>query len=257
MQTMFSHWHHGPAGLGVMRIARGLAGALGLMIVAAQVGMLPAAHAAPLIYRYERGYYLDNGWFCYGWNSGEYHCTQHWYVTTAGQVVSDNIAWVPNYAAAWYDAIGKVGTTQLPAAQDTDPAGATASAQQRQATTTATAHQPVYQAVVAQPAASRAAPAVSSGQQSVAGEIGAVFGPYANAAISVAQCESGLNPGAYNRTPVGNSHAAGVFQILYPSTWDTTAYSGDSPYNASDNIHAAYQIFARDGYSWREWACQP
>jgi hypothetical protein len=23
------------------------------------------------------------------------------------------------------------------------------------------------------------------------------------------------------------------------------------------NIHAAYEIFKRDGYSWREWACKP
>jgi hypothetical protein len=95
------------------------------------------------------------------------------------------------------------------------------------------------------------------GQQAVINEIVAVFGSYAQGALGVAKCESGYDPNAWNSYPIAGSHASGVFQILYPSTWDTTSYSADSPFNADDNIHAAYQIFHRDGNSWREWQCQP
>ena len=87
---------------------------------------------------------------------------------------------------------------------------------------------------------------------SVQSEIVAVFGRYANAALAVARCESGYNPNAKNPS----SSASGVFQFLH-STWLTTSYAGYSPFNASANIHAAYQVFSRDGYSWREWECQP
>ncbi len=99
------------------------------------------------------------------------------------------------------------------------------------------------------------APVVSS-NGSVASMITQVFGPYAASALSVARCESGLNPGAYNPTAIGGSHAAGVFQILYPSTWAGTPQAGASPYNAMANILAAHSIFVRDGYSWREWVCR-
>ncbi|HEV8194848.1 MAG TPA: hypothetical protein VGP82_25630, partial [Ktedonobacterales bacterium] len=95
------------------------------------------------------------------------------------------------------------------------------------------------------------------GKLAVANEIKAVFGSYAAGAINVATCESGLNPNARNTTPIGDSHAEGVFQILYPSTWNGTSYRNESPYNYAANIRAAYEIFKRDGYSWREWACQP
>lgn len=96
---------------------------------------------------------------------------------------------------------------------------------------------------------------VPTGQSSVAAMIQQVFGPYAPGALQVARCESGLNPNAYNPTSIGGSHAEGVFQILYPSTWMGTAEAGSSPYNAQANILAAHQIFVRDGYSWREWSC--
>ncbi|HLY29634.1 MAG TPA: hypothetical protein VKQ36_01275 [Ktedonobacterales bacterium] len=104
-----------------------------------------------------------------------------------------------------------------------------------------------------------AAPAggYNPGQQAVINYIEGVFGPYAQGALNVAHCESGYDPNAWNTFPIGDSHAAGVFQILYPSTWDGTAYAADSPFNYQDNIRAAYQIFSRDGYSWREWQCQP
>jgi LysM repeat protein len=97
----------------------------------------------------------------------------------------------------------------------------------------------------------------TSQSNSVAGMIYQVFGPYGAAAVRVATCESGLNPSAYNPISIGGSHAEGVFQILYPSTWAGTPQAGSSPYNAWANIQAAHTIFMRDGYSWREWTCQP
>lgn len=87
----------------------------------------------------------------------------------------------------------------------------------------------------------------------VNGLINEIFGPYAASAKSVAMCESGMNPSATNPS----SDASGVFQILYPSTWNTTAQAGQSPYNAQANITAAHEIFVRDGYSWSEWSCKP
>lgn len=93
------------------------------------------------------------------------------------------------------------------------------------------------------------------GQQAIIADIESVFGNYAPSALIIARCESGYNPNAWNPYPIGNSHASGVFQILYPSTWSTTPWAGQSPNNADANIHAAYQIFSRDGNSWREWAC--
>lgn len=85
--------------------------------------------------------------------------------------------------------------------------------------------------------------------------ITSVFGPYASQALKIANCESGLNPNAVNTTSVGGSYATGVFQILYPSTWNTTSYKSGNPKDARTNILAAYEIFRRDNYSWREWAC--
>lgn len=99
--------------------------------------------------------------------------------------------------------------------------------------------------------------AVTNNDASVASMIYEIFGPYAPSAMNIARCESGFNPSAYNSEPVLGSHAMGVFQILYPSTWITTPQSGSSPYDARANILAAHAIFARDGYSWREWQCRP
>lgn len=97
----------------------------------------------------------------------------------------------------------------------------------------------------------------SASASQVSSIISNVFGPYAPSALRVAQCESGLNPSAVNPMPIGNSHAVGVFQILYPSTWYGTSQAGASPYDAYANVRAAHDIFVRDGYSWREWQCQP
>lgn len=104
-----------------------------------------------------------------------------------------------------------------------------------------------------------ATPAPSSGgSSSIVSMIDQVFGADAPTAVQIATCESGLNPNAYNPASIGGSHAAGLFQILYPSTWYTTpqGQAGLSPYDAMANIQAAHSIFVRDGYSWREWVCQ-
>ncbi len=95
----------------------------------------------------------------------------------------------------------------------------------------------------------------SPGQAAVIAMIDQVFGSYATGALHVARCESGFNPLAYNPISIGGSHAEGVFQILYPSTWRGTSEASSSPYSAMANILAAHQIFVRDGYSWREWSC--
>jgi hypothetical protein len=99
--------------------------------------------------------------------------------------------------------------------------------------------------------------APNPGTAAIINEIDAVFGGYASGAIAVATCESGLNPNAWNPIAIMGSHAEGIFQILYPITWDSTSEAGYSPYDANANILAAHEIFARDGNSWREWACQP
>ncbi|GAC1367697.1 MAG: hypothetical protein NVS2B12_40640 [Ktedonobacteraceae bacterium] len=78
-----------------------------------------------------------------------------------------------------------------------------------------------------------------------------VFGANADQAIRVAECESSLNPYAYN--PSG---ATGLFQIM-PGTWAGTSQAWSSPYNIQANVIAAHEIYVRDGYSWREWVCQP
>lgn len=210
--------------LSAMRVSLMLVGMLGLAVFAAQSMPTPTAHAASWLF-YQRGYYLDNGWMCYGWSNGAYHCTHHWHRAANGTLVSENTAWVPNYLQ---------GTVVRRAAP---------------------VYAPVYHAPAAAPAPvqhTTYTPPVNMSGQSVTGEIAAVFGPYASQALNVARCESGFNPNAFN----ASSSASGVFQFL-PSTWATTAYAGYSPFNASANIHAAYQVFARDGYSWREWTCQP
>lgn len=101
------------------------------------------------------------------------------------------------------------------------------------------------------PAPATPAPVTGGASGDVVSIIDQVFGSYASAAITVATCESGLNPNA-----VGPGGAVGLFQIL-PSTFDNTPEAGNSPYDAYANASAAYDIFVRDGYSWREWTCQP
>ena len=167
---------------------------------------------------YEPGYSLQDGWFCYGWiDPAIYHCTQSFHKEQKSHsgYISDNPAFVPN---------GMGSHTVSPA-----PAS------------------------VAHPSATKTQPTPPSPPApsgSVASMIDATFGAYAGQAIAVAECESGLNPGAYN----ASSGASGVFQFL-GSTWAETPWAGDSPFNAADNIAAAYWLFSRDVDTWREWSC--
>jgi len=98
---------------------------------------------------------------------------------------------------------------------------------------------------------------VSPSVSNVESIIQEVFGPDAPAAMNIAWCESTNDSDAVNSTAIGDSHAEGLFQILYPSTWYTTSQAGNSPFDATANTIAAHEIFVRDGYSWREWACRP
>ncbi len=207
-----------------VRVARGafaLAGMLGMTLIATQVGAAPIASAAPAL-QYDAGYSVQGNWLCYGWSGhvwNAYHCTHHWH-RSGGRLISDNPAWVPNVGST---------TASAPANRAAAPAPHHASATPR----------------VTTPAAP-----VSGG--SVQSMIISTFGPYANSALAVARCESGFNPNAKNPS----SSASGVFQFL-SGTWRTTSYAGYSPFNAWANIQAAHQVFVRDGYSWREWSCQP
>jgi hypothetical protein len=119
--------------------------------------------------------------------------------------------------------------------------------EKRVVATPAARPRPTRKAPVARPAGG-----TTPGRQAIINEILAVFGRYGNQAVNVARCESGFDPNAINPA----SHASGLFQFL-PSTWRLTSYASMSPFNASANIHAAYQVFSRDGYSWREWSCKP
>jgi hypothetical protein len=202
-----------------MVVLASLTAALGLALAVSATASATTAHAATWL-RYQRGYSVQGSWLCYGWSTGAYHCTQHWY-SANGQLVSTNTGWVPNYGTS-----GTVATTAAHTA-------------------------PVSPAPVVRNDPPAPASSTNSGG-SVQSLIQSVFGAYAGQALRVAACESSYNPSAINRS----SGASGVFQFLH-STWVTTSYAGYSPFNAWANVNAAHQVFVRDGYSWREWSCKP
>jgi surface antigen len=76
----------------IIRTAVVLGGLAALTLGGAQLSS-SSAHAATYLH-YQRGLYLDNGWLCYGWANGAYHCTQRWHWSN-GRLVSNNPAWVP------------------------------------------------------------------------------------------------------------------------------------------------------------------
>jgi surface antigen len=84
------------------RIGIATAGALGLLTIA-PTALSTTAHASPARLSYHGGYSVQNGWLCYGWANGAYHCTQRFH-RSGSRLVSDNPAWVPNY--------GSTGTTR-------------------------------------------------------------------------------------------------------------------------------------------------
>lgn len=204
---------------GLMRSGLLLASVLGLSLAAAQVGSAPNTHAAsPSSLYYQRGYDVDSGWLCYEWNNGVYHCMHYWHGSANGTLISNHTSPVPN--------VGATVRMRMPAPHTP-------------------AHTPRH-------TPTPTPPPLHPASGSVVEEIQSAFGSYASAALAIAACESGYNPSAYNRS----SGASGVFQFL-PNMWAGTSYAGYSPFNAWANIHAAYQVFQRDGYSWREWQCQP
>lgn len=76
-------------------------------------------------------------------------------------------------------------------------------------------------------------------------------GTLGNQAVSVATCESSLNPNAYNPAP---PYAMGLFQIA-KGTWAESGIGKGNPYNPTDNAQAARRLYNRQG--WAPWACQP
>lgn len=80
----------------------------------------------------------------------------------------------------------------------------------------------------------------------MAGLICSVFGSTCEAAVSVASCESGLNPGAQN--PSG---ASGLFQLM-PSHWAGSF----NPFDPVANTQYAYGL-SNGGTDWGAWVCQP
>ena len=86
----------------------------------------------------------------------------------------------------------------------------------------------------------------------VAAVIHEVFGAHGNAAVGVAQCESGLNPGAISRGG-GNW---GLFQIntAHRSRVARMGYQWEDLLDARVNALVAKSIFDEQG--WRPWACR-
>ena len=79
------------------RIGIATAGALGLLSIA-PAAIPTTAHASSSGLNYHRGYSLQHGWLCYGWDDGAYHCTQR-YHRSGAQWISDHPNWVPNVGA--------------------------------------------------------------------------------------------------------------------------------------------------------------
>lgn len=87
------------------------------------------------------------------------------------------------------------------------------------------------------------------------------FGQWTCQAMAVIDCESHWNPTAWNTTYWYGGHASGVFQIIYPTTWQQTWVGQVHPtqqdaFNPALNIQAAWVLFSTT-HDWRLWACQP
>jgi surface antigen len=93
LQALQAHARRGLFKRTAVRTLAVLGGLAVLSLFSIQTGT-GSAHAATYL-RYQRGLYIDQGWLCYGWSNGTYHCTHHWYRDSAGNLVSLNQAWVP------------------------------------------------------------------------------------------------------------------------------------------------------------------
>lgn len=78
------------------RVAIGFFVGVSLLTMALSVVAAPNVGATALSFRYARGWTVQGGWLCYGYNNGYYHCTAHWYRTASGLYVSLNPSFVPS-----------------------------------------------------------------------------------------------------------------------------------------------------------------
>src|SRR5258705_9860227 len=81
--------------LGAVRSSLVLATVLGLSSLVMMAATAPTASAATRLY-YQRGYYLQAGWVCYGWANGAHSCNHPWSRTSNGHLVSQNVKWAPD-----------------------------------------------------------------------------------------------------------------------------------------------------------------
>jgi hypothetical protein len=93
-------------------------------------------------------------------------------------------------------------------------------------------------------------PVVYGGGGDAAIEHGIALGLPRAWAYRVARCESGGDPGAYNRS----SGASGLYQVI-PSTWRATPQgrAGRSPFDGYANAEAAAWLYRNYGPS--QWVC--
>lgn len=81
-----------------------------------------------------------------------------------------------------------------------------------------------------------------------------VFGNEAGIAIKIAQCESGLNPNAYNGNVGTGDNSVGIFQINILGALAKSRPSKDWLLIATNNIDYAYQMYSKQG--WAPWSCK-
>jgi hypothetical protein len=106
------------------------------------------------------------------------------------------------------------------------------------------------QAAAEQAAAPAPAPSYAAG--TVEGIIARYFGGQTQKALSVARCESSLDPGAMS--PGGGNH--GLFQInnVHSGTWvSVTGTAWSNRYDAELNTKFAHWLWSNQG--WGPWAC--
>jgi hypothetical protein len=97
--------------------------------------------------------------------------------------------------------------------------------------------------------AAAAAPAQPPSVPEIVQAAFAPLGPDAVAwALRVSACESRHDPGAVN----ASSGASGLFQFL-PSTWASSPYAADSPFDPRANALAAAWLYQRSGPA--AWSC--
>lgn len=83
-------------------------------------------------------------------------------------------------------------------------------------------------------------------------EIDAVFGPEATNARAIAQCESGMNPGAVSRT---NDHGLFQINIVHAGRFsEVTGQAWSAVYDAHWNTLYAKWLFDQSG--WGPWSCR-